>query len=93
MVNTNLVIIPSRERPSSVARAIEALKINSSIFDFCVGLDKDDFYNYPIIPNVKYEVNRRLGVNGTLNKISKKYFSDYKTISFLGDDNIVRTKN
>ena len=89
--NSNLVIIPSRERPSSVLRAVTALKQHSSISDICIGLDFDDHVNYPRIPGVMYEINKRKGVNGTLNKIAKKYSKFYKTISFMGDDNLVKT--
>jgi hypothetical protein len=91
--NSNLVIIPSRERPSSVVRAVNALKHHSAISDICVGLDSDDHVNYPRIPGVIYEVDKRRGVNGTLNKIATKYSQFYQTISFIGDDNLVRTDN
>jgi hypothetical protein len=67
--------------------------MNSSISDFCIGLDSDDAMNYPRLPGVIYEINKRMGVNGTLNKISRKYQKKYETISFIGDDNLVRTKN
>ena len=45
-----------------------------------------------MIEGVFYEVNPRLRMNGTLNLVATRYASNYKTIHFLGDDHMVRTK-
>ena len=90
--NTNLVIIPSRSRPENITRAINALKENSVISDFCVALDDDDEANYPRIDGVIYEVNPRLRMNKTLNLVANKYADKYETIFFMGDDHNPTTK-
>jgi hypothetical protein len=92
-MNTNLVIIPTRGRPDKAQAAFAALKEHSKISDFLIGLDDDDADNYPEIEGVIREVNPRLRMNGTLNLLVKKYQDKYETISFMGDDHIVRTKN
>jgi hypothetical protein len=73
--------------------AFDALKQNSKISDLLIGLDEDDADNYPEIEGVIREVNPRLRMNGTLNLLVKKYQDKYETISFMGDDHIVRTEN
>ena len=90
-MNTNLVIIPARGRPEKAQAAFAALKEKSKISDFMIGLDDDDAHNYPEIEGVIREVNPRLKMNGTLNLLANKYCDRYKTISFMGDDHLVRT--
>lgn len=90
-MNTNLVIIPARGRPDKAQTAFDALKQYSKISDFMIGLDDDDADNYPEIDGVIREVNPRLKMNGTLNLLSVRYADKYKTISFMGDDHLVRT--
>ena len=92
-MNTNLVIIPARGRPDKAQVAFDALKELSKISDFLIGLDDDDADNYPEIEGVIREVNPRLRMNGTLNLLVKKYQDKYETITFMGDDHIVRTEN
>lgn len=91
MTNTNLVIIPARGRPDKAEVAFAALKEYSKISDFLIGLDDDDADNYPEIEGVIREVNPRLRMNGTLNLLVKKYQDKYETITFMGDDHVVRT--
>ena len=93
MSNSNLVILPSRSRPDNVERCINALKENSVISDFCVAIDDDQSDLYPRLDDVIYEVNPRLRMNGTLNLVANKYADKYKTIYFLGDDHLVKTKS
>lgn len=93
MSNSNLVILPSRSRPDNVERCINALKENSVISDFCVAIDDDQSDLYPRLDGVIYEVNPRLRMNGTLNLVANKYADKYKTIYFLGDDHLVKTKS
>lgn len=91
-MNTNLVIIPARGRPDKAQTAFDALKAHSKISDFLIGLDDDDAHNYPEIEGVIREVNPRLKMNGTLNLLATRYADKYETISFMGDDHLVRTE-
>lgn len=90
-MNTNLVIIPARGRPDKAKLAFDALKQHSKISDFLIGLDDDDAENYPELEGVIREVNPRLKMNGTLNLLVNKYQDKYETITFMGDDHMVRT--
>ena len=90
-MNTNLVIIPARGRPDKAEFAFHELKRLSKISDFMIGLDDDDADNYPEIDGVIREVNPRLKMNGTLNLLATKYADKYETITFMGDDHVVRT--
>lgn len=93
MAKSNLVILPSRSRPQNVERCINALKENSLISDFCVAIDDDQSDLYPRLDGVIYEVNPRMRLNGTLNLVATKYAKKYQTIYFIGDDNLVKSKN
>ena len=91
-MNTNLVIIPARGRPDKAKTAFDALASLSKISDFMIGLDDDDAHNYPELDGVIREVNPRLKMNGTLNLLATKYADKYETITFMGDDHLVRTE-
>jgi hypothetical protein len=88
---TNLVIIPSRGRPDNIARTVEQLQLHSKISDICVAIDDDEADLYPRIDNVIYEVGEPLMLNEKLNKVSKKYYNEYKFIAFIGDDHLLQT--
>ena len=90
-MNTNLVILPTRSRPDSAERCINALKEHSTISDFIIAIDDDQSELYPRLDGVTYEVNPRLRMNGTLNLVANKYADKYETIFFLGDDHLVQT--
>ena len=93
--NTNLIIIPSRNRVANVERVIEAIKQTSSISDIMIGLDEDNHELYPRFDGVIYEVNPQTEkrMNGTLNLLSTRYANMYESITFMGDDHLPRTKN
>lgn len=91
-MNPNLVIIPARGRPDKAEKAFAALKEHSRISDFLIGLDDDDADNYPELEGVIREVNPRLRMNGTLNLLVDRYQDKYETITFMGDDHLVRTE-
>ena len=91
-MNTNLVIIPTRSRPDNAERAMKQLQEFSVISDLMLAIDDDDEANYPRLEGITYEVNPRLRMNGTLNLVANKYARKYKTITFLGDDHMVRTE-
>ena len=61
------------------------------ISDLMFAIDEDDADSYPRIDGVLYEVNPRMGMNGTLNYVATKYADKYKYIAFMGDDHRVRT--
>jgi hypothetical protein len=86
-----LVIIPSRNRPKSVAEITKCLIEQSIDIDICFGLDDDDTSEYEYVPGVIYERNPRVLMNGTNNILATKYANDYKFICFLGDDVRPRT--
>lgn len=86
-----LVIIPSRNRPQSVAETTKCLLEQSIDIDICFGLDDDDTSEYEYVPGVIYERNPRLLMNGTNNLLATKYADKYKFIGFLGDDVRPRT--
>ena len=90
-MNSNLVILPTRSRPDSAERCINALKEHSVISDFVIAIDDDQSDLYPRLDGVTYEVNPRLRMNGTLNLVANKYADKYETIYFLGDDHLVHT--
>ena len=91
-MNTNLVIIPTRGRPDNAERAMKQLQEFSTISDLMLAIDDDDEANYPRLDGITYEVNPRLRMNGTLNLVANKYADKYETITFLGDDHMVRTE-
>jgi hypothetical protein len=86
-----LVLVPSRGRPKNQERFLEYFFKNSTISDVCFILDFDDESNYSRFDNVIYEVGEALMLNEKLNKVSKKYYNDYKFISFIGDDHLLKT--
>ena len=90
-MNSNLVILPTRSRPDSAERCINALKEHSVLSDFVIAIDDDQADLYPRLDGVTYEVNPRLRMNGTLNLVANKYADKYETIFFLGDDHLVQT--
>lgn len=89
--NTNLVIVPSRNRPQNIERAVSFLKAYSVQSDICVALDDDDHKQYPRLDGVIYEVNPRVRMNKTLNLVANKYADQYETIFFMGDDHLPQT--
>lgn len=90
-MKTNLVILPSRSRPEKVDTAVKALLQHSRISDIIIAIDDDQRELYPPIEGVRFEVNERLRMNGTLNRVAFRHAEQYQTIYFLGDDHVVRT--
>jgi hypothetical protein len=86
-----LVIVPTRGRPDSSVEFHKEFLEKSLISDLMFAIDEDDADNYPRIDGVLYEVNPRMGMNGTLNHVAVKYADQYKYISFMGDDHRIRT--
>jgi hypothetical protein len=90
---TNLVILPTRGRPGNAARCVDYLLENSSISDIVIAIDDDQEDLYPRIEGITYEVGPRMHLVKTVNKVAMKYVDQYTTMQFLGDDNVVRTKD
>lgn len=88
-----LLIVPSRKRQNKIEEFYRHFLENSSITDLCIGLDEDDFSNYPVFDNVIYDINPNMNLGPKLNTISKKYCDSYKYIAFLGDDHLIKTKD
>jgi hypothetical protein len=86
-----LVIVPTRGRPDSSVEFHKEFLQKSMISDLMFAIDEDDADSYPRIDGVLYEVNPRMGMNGTLNHVATKYTDKYKYIAFMGDDHRVRT--
>lgn len=89
-MNSVLLIVPTRTRPESCIRFYESFVHNSRITDLVFALDDDDV-EYPRIDGVMYEVNPRMGMNGTLNFVASKYADRYDYLAFMGDDHRIRT--
>ena len=87
-----LLIVPTRSRPDKSLEFYDSFIENSSITDLLYALDDDDC-EYPRIDGVMYEVNPRMGMNGTLNYVATKYADQYDYIAFMGDDHRIRTKD
>ena len=88
-----LLIVPTRSRPEASLEFYKSFIENSSITDLMFAIDEDDADNYPRIDGVLYEINPRMGMNGTLNYVALKYSKEYEYIVFMGDDHRIRTKD
>ena len=86
-----LVIVPTRGRPDASIEFHKEFLAKSMISDLMFAIDEDDADSYPRIDGVLYEVNPRMGMNGTLNYVATKYADKYKYIAFMGDDHRIRT--
>ena len=86
-----LVIVPTRGRPDASLEFYKEFLAKSMISDLMFAIDEDDADSYPRIDGVLYEINPRMGMNGTLNYVATKYADKYKYIAFMGDDHRVRT--
>lgn len=89
----NLLIVPTRTRPQKAEEFYQAfVEHTSDQTDLCFAIDEDDAHNYEVRrPDVIWEVNPRMGMNGTLNHVATKYCDVYDYISFMGDDHRIRT--
>ena len=95
MLNKILIICPSRNRPQNMVEVVNSWidvshPTNSQL---CFALDDDNENQYPRIYGVKYEINPRIRMCPTLNKVANDYSNEYKYIGFIGDDHRFRTPN
>jgi hypothetical protein len=92
-MNTNLVIVPTRSRPDNAERFARHFFQNSTISDLVFGIDDDQVDLYTRIDGAMYDINPNMKLVPKLNLIADKYKDKYETITFLGDDHILRTEN
>ncbi len=89
---TIALICPSRGRPQNIARLHQALLDTDFHGIFVVGVDDDDTGyledQSPRYENTVYEVNPRLRLAGTLNKLALEYADKADIIGFVGDDHL-----
>lgn len=81
-----LTIVPTRGRNQKSKDFAEQFFKTTQYSDLVYGLDDDDEQNYERLPNIIYDINPRLKMNGTLNLLANKYCKDYDYICFMGDD-------
>jgi hypothetical protein len=86
-----LMIVPTRNRPASVVRTLEAFKETAKVSDILFGIDFDDASDYTISEQF-IERGPRIRMNGTLNAIANKYKDDYDYLGFMGDDHLPQTE-
>jgi hypothetical protein len=91
-MNTNLVIVPSRSRAKNVDRFAKAFFETSKNSDLLIGIDSDQMNFYPRIEGVMYDINQNLKLVPKLNLLAMKYADKYETITFLGDDHVLKTE-
>lgn len=87
-----LTIVPSRGRNLQHIEFIKNFQEKSKVSELLIGLDDDDQANYQRQPNVMYEVNPRMRVIGTTNKLANMYVDQYEYFGFMGDDHRPRTE-
>lgn len=89
----NLVVMPSRGRAEQAHSAAEVAISLSRTSELVVVTDLDDPSKYT--NHTSYELLRipRAGLTGILNEISLARAKEFQTITFLADDNIVRTQD
>jgi hypothetical protein len=86
-----ILIVPTRHRPESVARLLEAFQKTAKVSDILFGVDFDDASEYTVSEQF-IERGPRLKMNGTLNALANKYKDDYEFIGFMGDDHLPQTE-
>lgn len=92
----NLLIVPTRNRPDSVKEFYNEFDVNtagSTTLCFAVDDDDESIYEKESMPRAIWEINKRMGMGGTLNYVANKYCKDYDYITFMGDDHRIRTKD
>ena len=89
----NLVLVPTRGRPERAFTLVNSLKGMSTISNILLVLDHDDekleqYQSIPI-PNIVYEPREYLV--GKLNRAALQFADEYETITFLADDQVIKT--
>ena len=95
-LNNNLVLVPTRGRPSNAVEVLKAHKEFSCRSDilFVVDTDDEELVNYRTAVGLEYIVeveNKTRGMAYPINIAAKKYANDYEFFTFIGDDHRFRT--
>lgn len=89
----NLVLVPTRGRPERAFALITSLKDTSTVSDILLVLDHDDEklgeYRSIPVPHIIYEPREYLV--GKLNRAALQFADKYETITFLADDQLLKT--
>lgn len=89
-----LVIVPSRNRPQSIKRLLQAWQDTGAVADLLVAVDNDD---HALAEYKKLDCNLvvgpRLRLGPTLNAVAVAEAGKYGAVGFMGDDHLPVTKN
>ncbi len=89
----NLVLVPTRGRPERAFTLVSSFKDMSSISSILLVLDHDDEkldqYRSIPVPHIVYEPREYLV--GKLNRAALQFADKYETITFLADDQVLKT--
>lgn len=90
------VIVPSRSRPDNIKLLVESFIETSAQSDLVIGLDDDDYQHYEVLDcppgfHIIYNVDVRIRMGPTLNRIALDYATRYRYLGFMGDDHRPRT--
>lgn len=97
MENRIVFVIPSRERPSNIARLGEAwreLAAGYSDVVVCVDHDEPQLDNYRAAccaAGFELRIGDRLGLAGTTNEVALERLDGYRAVGSIGDDHVPRT--
>ena len=92
-MNSNLVMIPTRDRPHNAVRAFNQLKKVSVESDFLMIINEDQVDLYPDIKGIKCEVvPSEYWDIAKGNHVVHKYWDSYFTITSIDDDCMVTTQ-
>lgn len=89
-MNDCLVIVPTRGRQKRIEYFYDHFIKNSVNSDLILVCDQDD-QPYPKLSKARYSYNERMTVPEKINIIAEQEMSNYKYLSFLGDDHIPKT--
>jgi hypothetical protein len=100
MKNKNAVIIPSKSRSHKIVQVLKSIIDNSHESDIYIGIDKhsneiNDYVSLYKNSGLKHKVYFRetdsKSMIECLNEVALNICLKYQTLTFLGDDHIVRT--
>lgn len=95
MIDRLIVIVPTRGRPQSAGRLIEAWRATSAEARLVFAIDDDDAesraYADVIGESAQLVCAPRMRMGPTLNYWSRVYAEDHFAVGFMGDDHVPRT--
>jgi hypothetical protein len=95
-LNRNLILVPTRGRPTNASEVLKAHKEFSCRSDLLFVVDSDDaeLVNYKSavgVENIVIVENTTRGMAYPINAAAKMYQKDYDYFTFIGDDHRFRT--